>query len=153
MTSVVQRVRSASVTIDGQIVGRIDAGLCVLAAVEVDDTESDLVWTASKLATLRVFSEADKAYHLDVGQIGGGLLLVSNFTVAAMTTNGRRPGFDRAMKPDAAGPMFERFVDLCRATGVPVAAGVFGADMTVAIKNDGPLTLILKSPERARAGQ
>lgn len=148
MTAVVQRVRSASVTIAGEIVGRIDAGLCVLAAIEVDDGDTELRWMADKIAGLRVFPQGEKAYHLDVQQIGGGLLLVSNFTVAATTATGRRPGFGRAMKPDAARPMFDRFIDFAHATGLPIATGRFGADMTVAIENDGPLTIVLQSPSR-----
>lgn len=153
MTSVVQRVRTASVMIDGEVVGRIDAGLCVLAAIEANDTEADVVWMANKLASLRVFAEGDKAYHLDVRESGGGLLLVSNFTVAAQTAHGRRPGFDRAMKPDTAGPMFERFIELCRATGITVATGKFGADMVVTVENDGPTTLILQSPNSPGGGR
>jgi D-tyrosyl-tRNA(Tyr) deacylase len=145
MIAVVQRVNAASVTIAAEVVGRIGKGLCVLASVEAGDTETDLRWMAQKLAGLRVFPEAGKDYHLDVQQIGGELLLVSNFTVAANTVTGRRPGFDRAMKPDLARPMFEHFIEIVRATGIPTAAGQFGADMAVSIENDGPLTLILQS--------
>lgn len=148
MIAVVQRVKSASVTVAGDIVGRIGPGLCVLAAIESEDTEAELRWTAQKIAGLRIFPEGEKDYHTDVQQAGGGVLLVSNFTVAANTANGRRPGFDRAMKPDQARPMFDQFVELVRATGIPVAAGRFGADMLVAIENDGPLTLVVESPKR-----
>ncbi|MDB5326904.1 MAG: dtd [Phycisphaerales bacterium] len=148
MTAVVQRVRSASVMISGEIVGRIDAGLCVLAAIEANDGDAELRWMAEKLAGLRVFPEGEKAYHLDVKQIGGALLLISNFTVAATTATGRRPGFDRAMKPELARPLFDHFIDFARATGVPIATGQFRAEMTVAIENDGPLTLVLQSPSR-----
>ena len=145
MTSVVQRVTSAAVTIEGEIVGRIDAGLCVLAAIVEEDTEADLLWTANKLIALRVFPDGGQAYHLSVADTGGGLLLVSNFTVAASTATGRRPGFDRAMKPDTARPMFERFVALVRDLHPHVQTGRFGADMRVSIDNDGPLTLMLDS--------
>lgn len=146
MTTVVQRVRKASVTVGGAVIGRIDAGLCVLAALEADDTETDLRWMANKLATLRVFPQQEQSYHLDVKQTGGALLLVSNFTVVATTATGRRPGFDRAMKPDAAGPLFDRFVEIVRTTGVTVATGKFGTNMIVSIENDGPLTLVVQSP-------
>ena len=148
MIAVVQRVTSASVSVDGQVVGKIGAGLCVLAAIVKDDTEADLRWAAAKLVSLRVFPDAEKAYERSVIDVGGGLLLVSNFTVAAATSSGRRPGFDAAMSPALAAPMFDQFIALARVTGVTVAAGVFGADMTVSIENDGPLTLIVDSKRR-----
>lgn len=153
MIAVVQRVRSASVTIGDYVVGRIEQGLCVLASIEAGDTDTDLKWVANKLVGLRIFPEGEKAYHLDVTQIGGGVLLVSNFTVAAITSLGRRPTFETAMKPDAAKPMFDRFVEFVRQTGVPVATGEFGADMVVAIENDGPSTFIVQSPRKAEAGR
>ena len=148
MIAVVQRVTSASVTVDRKIVGQIDRGLCVLASVVSDDTDADLKWVAEKIAGLRVFPQGDKEYDADVKQIAGGLLLVSNFTVAADTARGRRPGFSAAMPPEPARLVFERFVDFARATGVPIATGEFGADMLVRIDNDGPLTLIVDSKRK-----
>jgi D-tyrosyl-tRNA(Tyr) deacylase len=148
MIAVVQRVKSASVTVAGEVVGRIDRGLCVLASIVRDDSDDDLRWMADKLASLRVFpnpEDPDKAFDVDVRQINGGLLLVSNFTVSAKCKRGRRPGFDAAMPPAEAAPMFERFLTIARATNVPIATGRFGADMTVDIANDGPVTLILDS--------
>jgi D-tyrosyl-tRNA(Tyr) deacylase len=104
---------------------------------------------ADKLAAMRVFpSGPEKGYDLDVKQVSGGLLLVSNFTVSAATSRGRRPGFDAAMRPELAKSAFERFVTFARNTGVPIATGEFGADMRVHIVNDGPLTLILDSRRR-----
>jgi len=148
MIAVVQRVTAASVTVGGEIVGKIDAGLCVLASIVKEDTEADLRWVAAKVVALRVFPNGDKAYDRSVADIGGRLLLVSNFTVAANTSSGRRPGFDAAMSPSLAKPMFDRFVELVRETGVTVATGEFGAEMSVAIANDGPLTLIVDSKRR-----
>ncbi|MBC7783770.1 MAG: D-tyrosyl-tRNA(Tyr) deacylase [Burkholderiales bacterium] len=149
MIAVVQRVRSASVTVDAQIVGRIDLGLCVLASIVRDDSESDLIWMAEKLTTLRIFpSGADKAFDLDVRQIGGAMLLISNFTVAAATRRGRRPSFDSAMPPAQALEMFDRFVAIARATGIPTGTGRFGADMIVNIENDGPATFVVDSRAR-----
>lgn len=153
MIVVVQRVRAASVTVAGEIVGQIGVGLCTLAAIVETDTEADLRWVAKKLTTLRVFPEAEQAYHLDVTQTNGGLLLVSNFTVAADASTGRRPGFSRAMKPDTAGPMFERFVGFVRELHPAVQTGQFGADMVVGIENDGPLTLVIESPAKREAGR
>lgn len=145
MISVVQRVSFASVTIDGIIVGQVEHGLCVLASVVKDDTDTDLKWMADKLAALRVFPNDGKEYDLDLKAAGGGLLLVSNFTVSADASRGRRPGFSAAMAPDTAKVAFDRFVDFARATGVPVATGVFGADMLVRVDNDGPFTVVLNS--------
>ncbi|MGN6626102.1 MAG: D-aminoacyl-tRNA deacylase [Tepidisphaeraceae bacterium] len=145
MIAVVQRVKSASVSVDNQIVGSIDHGLCVLAAVVKEDTEADARWIVNKLAGLRVFPNQEKAYDLDVRQVGGSMLLVSNFTVAAETASGRRPGFDRAMAPAQAEAAFARFVQLARETGIPIQAGQFGADMAVSLVNDGPLTLVVDS--------
>ena len=145
MIAVVQRVTAATVSIDGRIVGQIERGLCVLASIVKEDTDADIAWMVGKLSTLRVFPNGDKSYDHDVQQIGGAVLLVSNFTVAADTSRGRRPGFDRAMSPRLADAAFERFVQAMCETGIAVATGEFGADMSVAIINDGPLTLILDS--------
>lgn len=151
MIAVIQRVSSARVVIADQTVGEIGRGLAVLAAITRDDTEDDLQWMLGKLLTLRVFPSQDesKAFDRDVTQIEqGGLLLVSNFTVSAVM-KGRRPGFDRAMPPADARPMFDRFVELARGQSpVPIATGEFGADMSVQIHNDGPVTLILDSRQR-----
>ncbi len=145
MIAVVQRVRSASVTINGQVVGRIDRGLCVLASIVKDDADADLQWMIDKLASLRLFPNGDKAFDLDVRQIAGSLLLVSNFTVSAATKRGRRPSFEPAMPPAMASVMFAQFITLAHATGIPIATGRFGADMIVNVENDGPVTLILDS--------
>ena len=145
MIAVVQRVTSASVTIAGSIVGQIGPGLAVLAAVHVDDTPFDFQWAAAKLASLRIFPQAEKNFDLDVKQIGGSILLVSNFTVAGETRQGRRPSLSAAAPPDQAGPLFAQLVEAVRAQGVPVQTGTFGADMLVQINNDGPVTFLIDS--------
>lgn len=145
MIAVIQRVSKASVEVDGKIVGQIGRGLAALASIVRDDTEKDFEWMARKLAGLRIFPHADSGFDLDVTQVGGSILLVSNFTVSAETSQGRRPSFIAAMPPDAARDAFPKFVEIVRATGVPVATGEFAANMLVQIENDGPVTVIVNS--------
>ena len=145
MIAVVQRVERASVVVEGAAVGTIARGLVALVSVVRDDVDRDLTWMAAKLPGLRVFPSPKGEYDLDVREAGGGILLVSNFTVAADCANGRRPSFAAAMSPELARPMFERLADALAAQGVTVATGRFGADMRVEIVNDGPLTLIVNS--------
>lgn len=145
MIAVVQRVRSASVTIDGHVVARIGRGLCVLASIVREDTDDDLQWMVEKLVSLRVFPNEEKEFDQDVRQISGEMLLVSNFTVSAATRRGRRPNFEPAMSPTMASVMFHQFVMRMRETGVHTETGRFGADMLIDLQNDGPVTLILNS--------
>ncbi|MDB5301776.1 MAG: dtD [Phycisphaerales bacterium] len=147
MISIVQRVLSAAVRVDGEIVGQIGPGLLALVAVTRSDGAEQVAWTARKLTGLRIFRNGDKHFDLDVGQSGGGILLVSNFTVAAATRQGRRPSFDAAADPDTGRKWFEALVEAVRATGIPVATGSFGADMKVELVNDGPATFIVDSSE------
>ena len=149
MIAVVQRVSEASVTVAGEVVGLIGPGLLALVAVHASDTEKDLIWTANKLASLRVFrsEDGDKHFDLDVRQVNGSILLVSNFTVAAQTRQGRRPSFDQAAPPERGRELFDAFVNAVRAQGVPVATGRFGADMKVSLINDGPATFLLDSTD------
>ena len=149
MIAVVQRVTEANVVVAGEVVGRIDHGLVALVAVHATDAPADVTWMANKLIALRVFRNGDKHFDLDVKQAGGSILLVSNFTVSAATRQGRRPSFDAAAPPEKGRDLFDALVTAVRATGVPVSTGVFGADMTVTIVNDGPATFILDS----RGGQ
>jgi D-tyrosyl-tRNA(Tyr) deacylase len=146
MIAVVQRVLHGKVTVAGEIVGEIGPGLVVLASVEVRDTDKDIVWTAAKLASLRIFRSADKYFDLDVRQINGSVLLVSNFTVAADTSQGRRPSLSNAAPPDRGREMFDKLVAAVRSQRVPVETGRFGAEMLVDIQNDGPVTLLVESP-------
>lgn len=155
MICVVQRVLRASVTVAGEVVGQIGPGLAVLAAVHRDDTATDIAWTAQKLAGLRIFRSAgadgEKHFDLDVKQVGGSILLVSNFTVAGATRYGRRPSLDAAASPEEGRKLFDELVKAVAATGIPLATGRFGADMLVDITNDGPVTFLLDSREaRAR---
>jgi D-aminoacyl-tRNA deacylase len=145
MLTVVQRVSGAKVTVANEIVGEIGEGILALTAVAVDDDGRDIEWMAQKLVSLRIFRNGDKAFDRDVREIGGSILLVSNFTVAADARKGRRPSFDPAAPPQVAEGMFAQFVEAVRATGVPVATGRFAADMLVSLVNDGPATFLLDS--------
>jgi D-tyrosyl-tRNA(Tyr) deacylase len=145
MRAVVQRVRQASVAVDGQIVGRIDAGLLVLVGVVLDDGEADLMYIVDKVEGLRVFADADGRMNLDVRAAGGALLVVSQFTLAGDCRRGRRPSWDAAARPDMARDFYERAIAAWRAHGLTVHTGVFQADMQVALVNDGPVTLLLDS--------
>ncbi|MCC6950142.1 MAG: D-tyrosyl-tRNA(Tyr) deacylase [Phycisphaerales bacterium] len=151
MRTVVQRVRCASVAVGGEVVSSIGVGLLALVGIEVDDGRSDAEWTAEKLAHLRVFEDGAGKMNLSVLDVRGSLLLVPNFTLAGDATKGRRPGFDRAMKPEQAGPLFEVLSGLAAGHGAPVGRGVFRAEMAVSLVNDGPVTLVLQSP-RTREG-
>jgi D-tyrosyl-tRNA(Tyr) deacylase len=152
MKAVLQRVSSASVTVDGVERGLIGRGLLVLAGLESDDTEADLAWMAAKLTGLRIFEDASGKMNLSVADAGGEVLLVPNFTLAGDCRKGRRPGFDRAMAPELAAPAFERFAGMVGAHGVPVQKGVFRAHMAVALVNDGPVTILLDSSESRGGG-
>ena len=150
MIAVVQRVTSARVVVDAATVGQIGAGLLVLAAVHHDDTAADIVWTAAKLVGLRIFRNGEKYFDQDVRQVGGGILLVSNFTVAGDTRRGRRPSLDAAAPPEMGRRLFDEFVAAVRQEAgpeVPVATGQFGADMQVDLVNDGPVTFLVDSRE------
>ena len=146
MRTVVQRVRRASVTVEGAVRGEIGPGLVALLACEEADTTAAAHWTVDKLVNLRIFEDAAGKMNLSVLDTKGGLLLVPNFTVAGDASKGRRPSFDGAMKPESASALFDHAVGLARAAGVPVATGVFRATMLVNIENDGPVTLVLQSP-------
>jgi D-aminoacyl-tRNA deacylase len=151
MITVVQRVSEAKVMVAGEVVGAIGPGLLALAAVVRGDTERDIEWTAAKLAVLRIFRSDGKHFDKDVKETGGSILLVSNFTVAASTRQGRRPSLDRAAEPAVAEAMFTRLVEATRAQGMTVATGKFAADMKVSLVNDGPATFILDSGNGATA--
>jgi len=147
MIALVQRVLRGSVTVAGETVGNIGPGMVVLAAVEKGDTAAEAEWVAGKLAGLRIFRDqaGQKHFDRDVTQIGGAILLVSNFTVAAQTAKGRRPSLDGAASPEEGRVLFEKLVELVRGRGIPTATGRFGADMQVEIVNDGPATFVVKS--------
>jgi D-aminoacyl-tRNA deacylase len=145
MIAVVQRVLEARVDVAGETVGAIGPGLLVLASVVHDDTPADIEWVGQKLVGLRIFRSGEKHFDLDVTQVGGSILLVSNFTVAAETRKGRRPSLDAAAKPEVGETLFNQLVECVRNLGVPVATGRFGANMQVHLVNDGPATFIVQS--------
>jgi D-tyrosyl-tRNA(Tyr) deacylase len=143
--AVVQRVDEASVSVDGQVAGKIGRGLAVLVAVHRDDTAADVAWTAAKLVALRLFPNGEKDFDSSAADVGGSVLLVSNFTVAAKTQKGRRPSFDEAADAQSGLPLFNHLAELLAASGVPVETGRFGAHMKVSILNDGPVTVLVDS--------
>ena len=144
MKAVIQRVRSAAVSVDGAQVGRIGPGLLVLLGVAAGDGPADVTWLARKTAGLRVFADAAGKMNLSVAEICGSLLVVSQFTLLGDCRAGRRPSFCGAAPPEEGRRLYESFLaEAATVSGVPVRAGVFGADMLVALENDGPVTLIL----------
>jgi D-aminoacyl-tRNA deacylase len=145
MKAVIQRVTRASVEVNGEVVGRIDAGLLVLLGVEKEDNDVDAEYIADKLTELRIFSDARGKMNRSIVDIGGKLLIVSQFTLLGDTTKGRRPGFDRAAPPEHALALYERVVAIWRNRGMHVETGRFGAHMRVSLENDGPVTFLLES--------
>ncbi len=145
MRAVVQRVAHARVVIDGETVGEVGPGLLVLLGVSHDDTADVASWLADKVVGLRVFNDADGKMNRAVGDVGGGVLVVSQFTLYGDCRKGRRPSFIEAARPEVAIPLYEAFVNAIKALGVPAATGRFGAMMQVELVNDGPVTLILDS--------
>ncbi len=148
MKALLQRVSRASVTVDGDSVGSIDTGLCLFLCVEQDDTREDADYLKEKTLHLRIFPDYAGRFDRSVLDISGGLLVISQFTLAADTRRGRRPGFTRAAQPDVAEPMLEYFIGQCRASGLNVETGRFGAHMQVDLCNDGPVTIWLDSRDR-----
>lgn len=145
MKAVIQRVTRASVEVEGRIVGRIGAGLLVLLGVAKSDDERDLSYLLEKLQTLRIFGDDQGKMNRSLVDVGGALLLVSQFTLLGDTSKGRRPGFDLAASPEAARALYEQAVERLRSAGLTVETGVFGAHMQVELLNDGPVTLIVDS--------
>jgi D-aminoacyl-tRNA deacylase len=149
MRALVQRVREARVTVGGHVTGAIGRGLLVLAGVGGTDTDEDRRWLARKIVHMRIFDDADGVMNLSVGQAGGGILAVSQFTLYASTRKGNRPSWSNAAPPPVAQPAFDAFVHmLAHELGGHVATGVFGAYMDVALVNDGPVTIWLDSHAR-----
>jgi D-tyrosyl-tRNA(Tyr) deacylase len=143
MRAVVQRVSRGEVRVEGQVVGAVARGLVVLLGVARDDGEADARAMADKLAGLRVFEDAAGKMNLALHQVGGGLLVVSQFTLLGDARQGNRPGFTEAAPPEAADALYQRTCALLRAKGLPVATGIFRADMAVELVNDGPVTILL----------
>jgi D-tyrosyl-tRNA(Tyr) deacylase len=148
MKVLVQRVSRASVTVDGEVVGRVGLGLVGLVGVAQGDTEEDARYLVDKTVNLRIFPDEAGKFNRDLADVGGGLLLVSQFTLIADTRKGRRPSFIEAAGPGEAEALFNRFVDLARASGLNVETGRFQQHMLVEIHNDGPVTILLDSKAR-----
>jgi D-tyrosyl-tRNA(Tyr) deacylase len=146
---IIQRVSEASVTIDQNIVAQINKGLLILVGIESEDNLEDINWLVSKIVYLRIFGDENKVMNLSVKDIDGEIIVVSQFTLHALTKKGNRPSYIKAAKPEIAIPMYEKFVQLLELQlGKKIQTGQFGADMKVALVNDGPVTIIIDSKNK-----
>lgn len=150
MRVVLQRVSRASIEVEGKIIGKIDNGLLLLLGIHVDDSIKELEWMAKKIVGLRIFEDEDGKMNNSLNDVGGSLLIVSQFTLYGDCEKGRRPGFIDAARPEKAIPLYEEFIDRCKKSGVHVESGEFGADMKVDLLNEGPVTLVIDSPARLK---
>ena len=149
MRAVIQRVAEAKVTIGGTVKGAIQQGLAVLLAVEEADTAEDIEWLSGKIVRLRIFDDDNGVMNRSVQEVGGGILLVSQFTLFASTKKGNRPSYSRSAGPEIAVPLYERFaLKLAQDLGQPIQTGEFGAHMLVSLTNDGPVTIMIDSKLR-----
>ncbi|MBO7227765.1 MAG: D-tyrosyl-tRNA(Tyr) deacylase [Bacteroidales bacterium] len=150
MRILIQRVKQASVTIEGNVKSSIGKGLLILVGIEDVDTDEDIEWLCGKVVRLRIFDDADGVMNLSISDVDGGdILVVSQFTLHASTKKGNRPSYIRASKPEFAVPMYEKFIEkLSQMFGKPVQTGVFGADMQVSLINDGPVTIWMDSKQK-----
>ena len=147
MRVVLQRVSKASVSVEGNVIGKIEQGFLVLLGITHADTEKDLNWMVKKVAGLRIFEDENGKMNKGLADVEGEMLVVSQFTLYGNCTKGRRPSFIDAARPDVAIPLYEKFIELTREAGIHVETGEFGADMKVDLLNDGPITLVIDSPE------
>jgi D-aminoacyl-tRNA deacylase len=149
MRAVIQRVAEAHVTIAGVVKGAIKKGLAVLLAIEETDTAEDIEWLSGKIVRLRVFDDENGVMNRSVQEVGGEILVVSQFTLYASTKKGNRPSYSRSARPEIAVPLYERFTErLAQDLGKPIATGEFGAEMLVGLTNDGPVTIIIDTKAR-----
>ena len=149
MRAVIQRVTQASCTVEGQITGAIEAGFLVLLGVEENDSREDAIWLAQKIANMRIFSDEAGQMNRSLADIGGRILLISQFTLFAQTKKGNRPGFIRAARPDKAIPLYEFMqAELEKLTGTKIETGIFGADMKISLLNDGPVTILIDTQNK-----
>ena len=149
MKAVIQRVSSASVSVDGTVVSSTNAGLLVLAGIEDADGKEDIEWLSNKIINLRIFDDENKVPNLSVKDTGGDILLVSQFTLHASTKKGNRPSYIKASKPEIAIPLYEAFIQqLQNDLGKKISTGRFGTDMKVALVNDGPLTIVMDTKNK-----
>jgi len=146
MRAVIQRVSEASVTVNNKVISSINTGLLVLLGIEDADTSEDIIWLIGKLSKMRIFSDSEGKMNLSLTDCNGSLLLVSQFTLHAMTAKGNRPSFIRSAKPEKAIPVYEEFIKIWQQqTNIPIQTGEFGADMKINLLNDGPVTIIIDS--------
>ena len=149
MKAVIQRVRHASVNIHGTVFGQIAHGFLILLGIELEDDEEDVLWLASKIAGIRIFNDESGKMNLSLDEVGGQCLVVSQFTLHAMTAKGNRPSFIKAARPEQAVPLYEKFIrQLESGIKSEVKTGEFGADMQVELLNDGPVTIVIDSKNR-----
>ncbi|UJH68232.1 D-aminoacyl-tRNA deacylase [Allomuricauda sp. SCSIO 65647] len=149
MRAVIQRVSKASVTVDGKVISNIGNGLLILLGVEETDTEKDIEWLSKKIVNLRIFNDGQGVMNLSLFDIGGEAIVVSQFTLHAQTKKGNRPSYIKAAKPEVAIPMYDKFVAQMKIDlGKDVGTGIFGADMKVALLNDGPVTIIVDTKNK-----
>ncbi len=148
MRAIIQRVSKASVLIEGKTENSIGKGLMILLGITDEDTKEDINWLVRKITQLRIFSDARSKMNLDIQDIGGSILLVSQFTLYASVKKGNRPSFIRAAHPDIAQPLYNKFVESLRRNKIEVKTGIFGADMKVTLTNDGPVTIWMDSQTR-----
>lgn len=144
MKVLVQRVDEATVKVDGKIVGQIGKGMLLLVGVMQGDSQANADWLANKIANLRIFEDENGKMNLALADVGGGVLAISQFTLAGDCARGNRPGFDKAARPEVAKPLYEYFVEKLRSLGVQVETGIFQAEMKVSLINDGPVTLMIE---------
>lgn len=148
MRLVIQRVKKASVKIEGRINGEIDAGMLILVGIEHEDTKEDIEWLTKKVIALRIFPDEQNKMNLDIHSINGSILVVSQFTLHASTKKGNRPSYIKAAAPEHAIPLYELFIKELRKAGIHVETGEFGAMMDVELINDGPVTILIDSKNR-----
>ncbi len=149
MKAVLQRVSSASVEVEGEIISRINDGLLILVGIEDADNVEDVIWLSNKIVNLRIFDDTAMVPNLSIKEIGGDIILVSQFTLHASTKKGNRPSYIKASKGDLALPMFEKlFIQMQHDLGKKIQVGKFGADMKVALVNDGPMTIIIDTKNK-----
>jgi D-aminoacyl-tRNA deacylase len=150
MIAVIQRVSQASVTIDEKIKSQINKGLLILIGIEEADNEEDIEWLSSKIINLRIFNDAEGVMNVSVKDDGGDIILVSQFTLQASTKKGNRPSYIKAAKPDIAIPIYEKMINTLEVTlGRPIQTGEFGADMKISLINDGPVTIVIDTKNKA----
>lgn len=149
MKAIIQRVSSASVTIDNLISAEIQSGLLVFVGIEAADSQEDIQWLSSKIANLRIFADENEVMNKSVKDIDGEILIISQFTLHASTKKGNRPSYIKAARPETSIPLYEKFLEqMSNELGKPIQAGIFGADMKVALVNDGPVTILMDTKNK-----